>query len=89
MWPCDTCHRRFRYESDCVEHMDHYDHWGERFPCETCSKEFLSEEAADFHMLQLRHFKDYCYDCDRVFANENALRMVRFATSYIPITPYR
>lgn len=78
MWFCDTCNRRFRRENDCAEHMDQYGHWN-RYPCETCDRQFVTEGEAEFHMLVTRHYSNYCFDCDRVFSNENALRMVRFA----------
>lgn len=64
------------YEDACMQHMDQYDHWVERYPRETCPAEFWTQEAADTHMAWKRHYNYYCNDCDRAFADENALQMV-------------
>lgn len=84
MWYCETCEQRFLYEADCFEHMDRFDHWA-RYPCEVCDREFLTEEEAEFHMMVKRHYTNYCFDCDRVLCDDNALRMVRFVPSCFAI----
>lgn len=60
----ETCDYEFWYQSDCVEHMNSYNHWPE---CETCDRQFQTQRACNQYM----HAKDHCaYDfpcetCDK------------------------
>ncbi|RCI16407.1 hypothetical protein L249_1988 [Ophiocordyceps polyrhachis-furcata BCC 54312] len=57
---CDTCHRHFRTEAACSQHMNDTCHW-------TRSESDVAEHHHDAH--------NYCSDCRRFFADANAFKM--------------
>lgn len=71
MYECETCSATFRYEDDCEEHMDDYDHWPE---CETCTRTFRTQRACNQHMNDTDHWapRFECETCTREFLSQNA-----------------
>ncbi|KAF4582188.1 putative zinc finger protein [Ophiocordyceps camponoti-floridani] len=74
-YECDTCHRFYKTERACFQHMDDCNHWNRTFyKCGLCDQRvrYLSKDSLVQHEYD-EH--DYCSDCDRIFQNYNNLRM--------------
>ncbi|RDA82927.1 hypothetical protein CP532_6057 [Ophiocordyceps camponoti-leonardi (nom. inval.)] len=75
-WPryeCDVCHRYFRTEAACFQHMNDTSHWNRTFyDCAVCDDRFDSDSELTEH----HHYEhNYCSDCERHFQSFNNLKM--------------